>query len=68
MTSGSTLISTWWCGLLTGGGQDVVDEDEDRFLRAQLDAFADHVHELTHRQVRGHKIPEGGAIDQHITA
>ena len=38
------------------GRQDLVDEDEDRLLGGQLDALADHVHELADRQVRGHQV------------
>ena len=41
------------CG---GGWQNLVDEDEDRLLRAELDALADHVDELAHRQVGGDQV------------
>ena len=33
------------------GRQDLVDEDEDRFLGAELDTLADHVDELSDSQV-----------------
>lgn len=31
--------------------QNLVDEDEDRFLWCQLDPFPDHIYELTHGEV-----------------
>jgi hypothetical protein len=34
-----------------GRRQDLIDEDEDGLLRRQLNALADHVDELTDRQV-----------------
>jgi len=34
----------------------LIDEDENGFLRRQLDALADHVHELTNGQISGYEI------------
>ena len=41
-----------------GGGrrQDLVDEDEDGLLGGQLDALADHVHELANGEVGWHEV------------
>ena len=36
--------------------QDLIDEDEDCFLGAELDALADHINELTHGEVSWDKI------------
>lgn len=36
--------------------QDLVDEDEDRFLGRELDALADHVDELAYGQVGGNQV------------
>lgn len=36
--------------------EDLIDEDEDRFLGGQLDAFANNVDELTHSQVGRHQV------------
>lgn len=38
------------------GRQDLVDEDEDGLLGAQLDALADDVDELANGEVRGHEV------------
>lgn len=40
-------------------GQHVVDEDEDRLFRAELDALSNHVHKLTDGEVSWDEIPEG---------
>ena len=34
-----------------GWGQDLVDEDEDSLLWCELDAFPDHVDELSHSEI-----------------
>ena len=39
-----------------GRGQDLVDEDEDGLLRAELDALADDVDKLADGKVGGHKV------------
>ena len=40
-----------------GGWQDVAThKDEDRLLRTELDALADDVHELAHREVGGYQV------------
>ena len=36
--------------------KDLIDEDEDGLLRAELDALADDVDELAHRQVGGDQV------------
>ena len=36
--------------------QDLIDEDENRLLRAELDALADNINELTDGEVSGDKI------------
>ena len=36
--------------------QDLIDEDEDRFLGGQLDALANYVDELTNGQVGWHQV------------
>ena len=38
------------------GRQDFIDEDEDGFLRAKLDAFADDIDELADSEVGGDKV------------
>ena len=38
------------------GRQDLINEDEDGLLRAELDALADHVDELSNGQVCGDKV------------
>ena len=48
-----------------GGGQDLVDEDEDGLLGRQLDALADDVDELADGQVGGDQVlllVDGGDI------
>ena len=40
----------------SGGWQRVLDEDEDSLLRRQLDALADHVHELADGEVCGDEV------------
>ena len=45
--------------------QDLIDEDEDRFLRGQLDALPDHVNKLADGEVGGNKVfllVDGGDI------
>lgn len=39
-----------------GWGQDLVHKDEDGLLGRQLDAFADHVHELADSQICGNQV------------
>jgi hypothetical protein len=39
-----------------GGRQDLVDEDEDGLLGAELDALADYIDELTDSQIGGHEV------------
>lgn len=39
-----------------GRREDLVDKDEDGLLRAELDALADDVDELAHRQVGGDEV------------
>ena len=39
-----------------GRRQDLVDEDEDGLLRAELDALADDVDELAHGEVGGDEV------------
>lgn len=39
-----------------GGWQHLIDEDEDGLFRAELNALADHVDELAHRQVGGYQV------------
>lgn len=39
-----------------GGGQDLVDEDEDGLLRRKLNALADHVDELSDSEVAGDQV------------
>lgn len=36
--------------------QDLVDEDENRFLRAELDSLANNIDELTDGQIRGDEV------------
>lgn len=38
------------------GWQDLVDEDEDGFLRRELDALTDDIDELTHSEVGGDEV------------
>mmetsp|Transcript_32053 Transcript_32053/g.46827 ORF Transcript_32053/g.46827 Transcript_32053/m.46827 type:complete len:246 (-) Transcript_32053:379-1116(-) len=40
----------------SSGRKHVVDKDEDSLLGRQLDALADHVHELTDSQISGHEV------------
>ena len=40
----------------SSGRQNLVDEDEDRLLRAELDALADDVDELSDCEVGGHEV------------
>ncbi len=40
----------------TGWWQNVVDEDEDGLLGAQLDSLSDHVDELPRREVARHQV------------
>jgi len=40
-----------------GAGRDVVDKDEYGLLRRELDALADDVDELAHREVGGDEVP-----------
>jgi hypothetical protein len=40
----------------SGWRKHVVDEDENRLFRTQLDALSDHVHELANRQIRWHQV------------
>lgn len=37
-------------------GKDLIDKDEDGFLRRQLDALADHIHELPNGEVGWHEV------------
>lgn len=39
-----------------GGGTHLVDKDEDRLLRRQLDAFSNDVDELAYGQVGGNEV------------
>lgn len=39
-----------------GGGDDVVDKEEERVLRPQVDPLPDQEVELAHCQVRGHQV------------
>jgi hypothetical protein len=39
-----------------GGRQHLIDKDEDGLFWAELDALADHVDELAHRQVGGDQV------------
>ena len=39
-----------------GWGQDLVDENEDSFLRRELDSLADYVDELANSEVGGDKV------------
>ena len=43
--------------MLTSGRQHVPNEDEYSLLGAELDALADDIHKLAHRQVGGHEVP-----------
>ncbi len=36
--------------------QDLIDEDEDGFLRRQLDALADDIDELADGEIAGHQV------------
>jgi hypothetical protein len=40
----------------SGGWQDLIDEDEDSLLRAELDALANNVHELPNGEVGWYEI------------
>ena len=39
-----------------GGGQHLVNKDEDGLLRRELDAFADDIHELANGEVGWDKV------------
>lgn len=39
-----------------GGREDLIHEDEDRLLRGELYALANHVDKLTHGEIGGNKI------------
>lgn len=57
-----TIGSTYFVLLVDGaherssGWQDLIDEDEDGFLRRELDALADDIDELTNSEVGGDKV------------
>ena len=36
--------------------EDLIDKDEDGFLRRQLDTLADDIHELADRQIAGDQV------------
>lgn len=39
-----------------GGWQNFIHEDEDRFLRAEFDSFADHIDKLAYGEVGRYQI------------
>lgn len=38
------------------GWQDLIDEDEDRLLRGELDALPDHINELSNGEICGNQV------------
>lgn len=57
-SSSCLWFTCWW--------KDIVHENEDSLLGAQLDPLPNDVHKLTHSQVSRYQVPSNKAQSQHL--